>query len=196
MFSSSSTTSAPGRLGGVAFMSMGILQWMRGLGAAPSQKGHQRNREAIRELDIKNYKPSFAATHNGALIEKKMNRRHVLMLAGLASVLVACGKRKPSVAALKSDARVLALGDSLTVGYGASPEQAWPALLAQQTGWHIDNEGVNGDTSAGALQRLESLLAANSYDAVLIGIGGNDMLRGVSQQATKDNVAAIVRKAL
>ncbi|MDM0060270.1 GDSL-type esterase/lipase family protein [Variovorax sp. J22G21] len=120
------------------------------------------------------------------------------MLAGLQSalILMACGKRKAAVAALKSDARVLALGDSLTVGYGAAPGQAWPALLAQLTGWRIDNEGVNGDTSAGALKRLEALLAAGSYDAVLVGIGGNDMLRGVSQQATKDNVAAIVRQAL
>ena len=120
------------------------------------------------------------------------------MLAALppALTLTACGKRKPAVAALKADARVLALGDSLTVGYGAAPEQAWPALLAQLTGWRIDNEGVNGDTSAGALQRLEALLAAGSYDAVLVGIGGNDMLRGVSQQATKANVAAIVRQAL
>ncbi len=127
-----------------------------------------------------------------------MNRRHLLLLAGLQSALAlaACGKRKPSVAALKSDARVLALGDSLTVGYGATPEQAWPTLLAQQTGWQVANEGVNGDTSAGALLRLESLLAASSYDAVLVGIGGNDMLRGLSPQATKDNVAAIVRKAL
>lgn len=127
-----------------------------------------------------------------------MNRRHLLLLAGLQSALTlaACGKRTPAVAALKSDARVLALGDSLTVGYGAAPDQSWPELLAQATGWQVDNAGVNGDTSAGALQRLEALLAANSYDAVLIGIGGNDMLRGVSPQATKDNLAAIVREAL
>ena len=120
------------------------------------------------------------------------------MLAGLqpALALVACGKRGPSVAALGSDARVLALGDSLTVGYGAAPEEAWPARLAQLTGWRVDNEGVNGDTSAGALQRLEALLAANNYDAVLVGIGGNDMLRGMSPQTSKDNLAAIVRTAL
>lgn len=127
-----------------------------------------------------------------------MNRRHLLLLAGLppALALVACGKRKPSTKPLKPDARVLALGDSLTVGYGATPEQAWPALLAQLTGWQIDNEGVNGDTSAGALQRLQALLAANNYDAVLVGIGGNDMLRGMSRQTTKDNISAIVRAAL
>ncbi|MBS0455156.1 MAG: GDSL family lipase [Proteobacteria bacterium] len=126
-----------------------------------------------------------------------MNRRQLLLLAP-ALALVACGKRTPSAttSALKSGARVLALGDSLTVGYGAAPEQAWPSVLGQLTGWQVDNEGVNGDTSAGALQRLEPLLAANSYDAVLVGIGGNDMLRGVSQKSTRDNVAAIVRAAL
>lgn len=120
------------------------------------------------------------------------------MLASLAPALTlaACGKRQPAVAALKTDARVLALGDSLTFGYGAPSEQAWPVRLAQLTGWQVDNEGVNGDTSAGALERLKALLSNNSYDAVLVGIGGNDMLRGVSAQSTKDNVAAIVRMAL
>ncbi|MCW5232273.1 GDSL-type esterase/lipase family protein [Verminephrobacter eiseniae] len=124
-----------------------------------------------------------------------MNRRHLFLLAG-AWALGACGKRRPRVAALKADARVLALGDSLTVGYGAAPEQAWPAQLAQLTGWQVDNEGVNGDTSAGALQRLEALLSANSYDAVLVGIGGNDMLRSVALSSTKASVAAIARMAL
>lgn len=112
-----------------------------------------------------------------------------------AAVLAACGKRKSSAAALKSDARVLAIGDSLTFGYGASPDASWPVKLGEITGWQIENAGVNGDTSAGALQRLPSLLAAGSYDAILIGIGGNDMLRGVSASATRDNIAALVKEA-
>lgn len=112
-----------------------------------------------------------------------------------AAVLAACGKRKSSAAALKSDARVLAIGDSLTFGYGASPDASWPVKLGEITGWQIENAGVNGDTSAGALQRMPSLLAAGSYDAILIGIGGNDMLRGVSASATRDNIAALVKEA-
>jgi acyl-CoA thioesterase-1 len=112
-----------------------------------------------------------------------------------AAALAACGKRKPSTAALKSDARVLAIGDSLTFGYGASPDASWPVKLGEITGWQVENAGVNGDTSAGALQRLPSLLAAGSYDAILIGIGGNDMLRGVSASATRDNIAALVKEA-
>jgi len=127
-----------------------------------------------------------------------MNRRHLLqLLAGgiAASTLAACGRRKASEPALKADARLLALGDSLTFGYGAPPGEDWPARLAALTGWQVVNEGVNGDTSAGALKRLDALLAADSYDAVLVGIGGNDMLRGVPLQTTRDNIAAIVRQA-
>jgi lysophospholipase L1-like esterase len=127
-----------------------------------------------------------------------MKRRHLLQLicgVPAAAALTACGKRKPSTAALKSDARVLALGDSLTFGYGAPPDASWPVKLGALTGWQIENAGVNGDTSAGALQRLPSLLAADNYDAILIGIGGNDMLRGVSASATRDNIAALVGQA-
>jgi acyl-CoA thioesterase-1 len=130
-----------------------------------------------------------------------MKRRHLLYLtcgmpaAAALVALAACGKRKSSAAALKPDAHVLAIGDSLTFGYGAPPDASWPVKLGELTGWQIENAGVNGDTSAGALQRLPSLLAAGSYDAVLIGIGGNDMLRGVSASATRDNIAALVSQA-
>lgn len=128
-----------------------------------------------------------------------MKRRHLLqLLAGVpaAAALAACGKRKSASAnALKPDARVLALGDSLTFGYGASPDAAWPVKLGELTGWQVENAGINGDTSAGALERLPSLLAAGSYDAILIGIGGNDMLRGVSPSATRDNIAALLSQA-
>lgn len=126
-----------------------------------------------------------------------MNRRRVIQFTGLPALLIlsACGRREPAVAALRPGARVLALGDSLTAGNGAAPDQAWPAVLAGLTGWQIDNAGVSGDTSAGALQRLGPLLAGGRYDAVLVGIGGNDMLRRLSLQATRDNVAAILRQA-
>lgn len=127
-----------------------------------------------------------------------MKRRHLLhLLAGAPALalLPACGKRKPSATALKPDARVLALGDSLTFGYGASPDAAWPVKLGELTGWQVENAGINGDTSAGALERLPALLSAGSYDAILIGIGGNDMLRGVSPAATRDNIAALVSQA-
>ncbi len=125
-----------------------------------------------------------------------MNRRNVLLLATWPALgLIACGKRKPVVAALPTGASVLALGDSLTAGYGAGAGEDWPARLAGLTGWNVSNEGVNGDTTAGALARLGKLLAADHYDAILIGIGGNDMLRGGAAQATIDNLSELVRQA-
>jgi len=125
-----------------------------------------------------------------------MNRRYLLALSPALLLLAACGKRRAGAAgALPADARVLALGDSLTAGNGASREQAWPAQLAQLTGWQVHNAGVSGDTSAGALQRLPALLAQHRYDAILVGIGGNDMLRKVSEHTTREHITRIVRHA-
>jgi len=126
-----------------------------------------------------------------------MQRRTLLTLSALATLaLAACGKKKhPQATQLPAGAHVLALGDSLTAGNGASREQAWPAQLAQATGWQVDNHGISGDTSEGALKRLPALLAAQKYDAILIGIGGNDMLRQVSPQTTQDNITRILRAA-
>lgn len=119
---------------------------------------------------------------------------HALALSPLLSLLAACG-RKSKAAALPAGATVLALGDSLTAGYGAAPGQGWPEQLAGITGWQVINEGVNGDTSEGALQRLAPLLASQRFDAILIGIGGNDMLRGVDGAQTARNLRAIVDAA-
>jgi len=126
-----------------------------------------------------------------------MPRRRLLALLGLLPVLAACGKKRPrgGTTALPAHARVLALGDSLTAGNGASREQAWPAQLAQLTGWQVDNAGVSGDTSAGALQRLPALLAQHRYDAILVGIGGNDMLRKLSARTMREHITRIVRHA-
>jgi len=125
-----------------------------------------------------------------------MKRRYWLALLP-ALALAACGKKRPQrAAALPAGARVLALGDSLTAGNGVSrAEQAWPAQLAQLTGWQVENAGISGDTSAATLQRLPALLARQKYDAILVGIGGNDMLRGVSAASLRENLVRIVRGA-
>ena len=98
-------------------------------------------------------------------------RRRLLLAAATAAVLAGCGRRPPKATRLPDDARVLALGDSLTFGQGAAPEQSWPAQLAARSGWTVVNAGLNGDTAAGAQARLGPLLAAERYDAVLVGIG-------------------------
>ena len=107
-------------------------------------------------------------------------------------LLAACGgksgKKQTKIAAGNT---VLALGDSLTYGYGASPAESYPAQLQKLTGWEIINGGISGDTSAQALSRLPALLQRKPK-LVLISIGGNDFLRKLPEAETRNNIAEII----
>ena len=120
-----------------------------------------------------------------------MNRRHFLLLT--AALLTACGKKAPKHSALPRGSAVLALGDSLTYGYGANPTESYPARLAELTGWAITNGGVSGDTSAQALARLPELLREHTPRLVIISIGGNDFLRRQPENETRTNIRAIIQ---
>lgn len=100
-----------------------------------------------------------------------------------------------------AEQRIVALGDSLFAGYGLAPGQSYPARLetalrARGINARIMNAGVSGDTTAGGLQRLDFTL--NSLPAppalVIISLGGNDMLRGLSPDETRANLDAILGK--
>ena len=119
-----------------------------------------------------------------------MIARRAFLLAALLSLLAACGGQRAE--ALPPGSVVLALGDSLTAGYGLDPEQAWPALLAARTGWQIVNGGVSGDQTADALARLPALMDAHAPKLVLVTLGGNDMLRKLPEAQTRGNLARIL----
>lgn len=128
-----------------------------------------------------------------------MNRRAWLALAA-AVALAACGKKTPVArgSAVPPGATVLALGDSLTFGTGATPETAYPTVLARLSGWNVVNAGVPGHTSAQALERLPALLAEHQPALVIVSIGGNDLLRRQDENALRDNLRrtlAAVREA-
>jgi acyl-CoA thioesterase-1 len=118
-------------------------------------------------------------------------RRRLLLALG-AAPLAACGRKAPRYTAIPAGSTVLALGDSLTFGSGAVAGAAYPARLAELTGWHVVNAGVPGDTSAQARERLRPLLAEHAPKAVLLSIGGNDFLRQVPEAQTRTNVAAML----
>ena len=117
-------------------------------------------------------------------------RRIILLVAAVVLVSACGGKAKE--APLPPGSRVVALGDSLTAGAGVAPEQAWPDLLAGQTGWVVINGGVSGDTSSGALRRLPALLEEHKPVLVLVTLGGNDMLRHVPQAETIANLGRML----
>ncbi len=93
-------------------------------------------------------------------------------------------------------ATVLALGDSITQGVGAAPDDSYPAVLAGLTGWKVVNAGVSGDVSAQALQRLPNLLQEHQPALVLLSIGGNDFLRRLPQADTRANIRGMCQQAL
>jgi acyl-CoA thioesterase I len=127
--------------------------------------------------------------------------RPALLLALAAPLwLAACGRDPPLPAgrAVPPGATVLALGDSLTFGTGASPETAYPSVLATLTGWAVINAGIPGHTSAQALERLPALLAEHRPALVIVSIGGNDLLRRQDETALRDHLRrtlAAVREA-
>jgi acyl-CoA thioesterase-1 len=91
---------------------------------------------------------------------------------------------------------LLALGDSLTQGYGLAPEdglvpqlQAW--LTAQGAEVTVINAGVSGDTTAGGRARLDWSLTPE-VDAVMIALGGNDLLRGLPPAEARANLEAML----
>ncbi len=94
---------------------------------------------------------------------------------------------------------VVALGDSLTAGYGLPPDQG---LVPQLEGWLkangadvvIVNAGVSGDTTAGGLSRLDWSLTPET-DVLMVNLGGNDMLRGLPPEEARANLAGILAGA-
>ncbi|MDO5767909.1 MAG: GDSL-type esterase/lipase family protein [Psychrobacter sp.] len=99
----------------------------------------------------------------------------------------------PTEQALPAGSKVIALGDSLTYGYGATPETSYPTVLAQLSGWKVINAGVNGDTSSGVLARTDDIIKLQP-DLVLLGVGGNDVLQRLPPETTRDNITATISK--
>lgn len=127
-------------------------------------------------------------------MDAALSRRHFLSVAGaitVTSLLAACGKKTVTGQKVAAGAPVLALGDSITFGTGASAETSYPAVLAKLTSWNVINAGVPGDTSAQALSRLPALLQEHAPQLVLVSIGGNDFLRRLPEAETRANVRQI-----
>lgn len=141
-------------------------------------------------------------------------RGSIPVLAVILALAGACGGTErdtprqppPSAAAPAQDPnappprpKIVALGDSLTAGLGLLETQAYPALLQKHLdteGYEYDvvNAGVSGDTTAGGLRRLDWALEGN-VRVLIVALGGNDGLRGLSVAQMKQNLTTIVQRA-
>lgn len=95
---------------------------------------------------------------------------------------------------------IVVLGDSISAGYGIDVNAGWVNLLRekfkqQHLDYVISNESISGDTSAGGLARIDQVLAKHKPDIVLLELGGNDGLRGLSPQEMKSNLSEMVRRS-
>lgn len=105
----------------------------------------------------------------------------------------------PPIPVMGPERRILAFGDSLFAGYGLDTGESYPdrlqsALRARGINAAVTNAGVSGDTTAAGRQRLAFTLDGQSArpDLFILELGGNDLLRGLSPQETRANLAAIM----
>jgi acyl-CoA thioesterase-1 len=126
---------------------------------------------------------------------KQLRSRAVLvaLLAALSLQSAEAATRDPS-----NVITIVALGDSLTAGYGLSRKQAYPALLSEkmrEAGYEFEivNAGSSGDTSTGGLRRLPAILRAHKkIDVLILELGINDAFRGVPIDQIRSNLQAII----
>lgn len=98
----------------------------------------------------------------------------------------------------KSLPKIVAFGDSLTAGYGLPESASYPSLLQKKLdadgfAYEVVNAGVSGDTSAGGVRRIDWALEGD-VKVVILELGANDILRGQSIDALKENLARIIER--
>ncbi len=124
-------------------------------------------------------------------------------IGGFVGLLTACFGFTVALAgdapASPSRATVVFLGDSLSAGYGIDPAEGFPAIIGQKIEaaklpYTVVNAGVSGDTTAGGLRRIDWVLK-RPVDVLVLELGANDGLRGLTPEATRTNLQSIIDKA-
>jgi len=95
---------------------------------------------------------------------------------------------------------IVVLGDSISAAYGIEVGQGWVALVQDKLhkehyDYTVNNESISGDTSAGGLARIDNALSRHKPSVVIIELGANDGLRGLSPTVLKSNLAEISQRA-
>lgn len=121
-----------------------------------------------------------------------------LRAAAAGAAIVALSQLASPATAADAPVKIVALGDSLTAGFGLPQDAAFPvklakALAAKGIAVDITNAGVSGDTTSGGLSRVDWSIP-DGTDAVILELGANDMLRGIDPKVTREALESIVKR--
>ena len=138
----------------------------------------------------------------------------ILFLSSFALSAAACGvptmtgktspatnkKAAPAQVVTNNKPKILAFGDSLTIGLGLTEKESYPSLLQQKLkadgyDYEVLNAGMSGDTSGGGLERIDWSLNQPNIEIMVLELGANDILKGLSTEQMKTNLREIIRKA-
>lgn len=126
-----------------------------------------------------------------------------------AVALFACSEAQPRNAVSRTPTKpeprstlpkIIALGDSLTAGFGLTERESYPYLLQEKLradgyAYEVVNAGVSGDTTIGGLERADWVFDQDNATILILELGANDLLRGVPVADIKENLDQIIRKA-
>lgn len=113
------------------------------------------------------------------------------------AVLAGCGPDFDAVTNLDSTgSKIVCLGDSITKGYGSTQGNDYPSRLSSLLGIPVINSGVDGDTTGGALSRIQQDVLDHDPRLVIIELSGNDLVRRISKIETERNLNLIVQKCI
>jgi acyl-CoA thioesterase-1 len=129
------------------------------------------------------------------LVSRFIGIKQITWPVWLAFALVISACSSPNLEPLHSGSRILAFGDSLTLGVGVSKANSYPAVLSGLSGLEVINSGVSGETTDRGLTRLRRELERFEPGLLILMEGGNDILQNKSLDVTKSNLAAMITLA-
>lgn len=104
-------------------------------------------------------------------------------------------QKKETHVQLEKDTTILAFGDSLTYGYGASEGMSYPSQLSKLLNLKVINRGISGEVSKDGLRRFEKTLRETKPNILILCHGGNDILRKYDLKQTKQNIKTMIELA-